>query len=114
MAISSTSQRARRFIVMDPALGIRRRRSTAMMLDTALIAVSAVLMTRDRPSGISAITNHAGACGMMTLNSAMELSPCGASPTKARPNRPMRKMNGATSTPPSRKPLRMERASRAA
>ncbi|MNJ64698.1 hypothetical protein D3C77_606670 [compost metagenome] len=88
--------------------------STATMLDTALIAVSAVLMTRARPSGIKAITNQAGACGMMTLNSATELSPCGARPTNARPNRPIKKMNGAARIPPSRKPLRIDRASFAA
>ncbi|MOA48055.1 hypothetical protein D3C78_1707470 [compost metagenome] len=51
---------------------------------------------------------------MMTLNSAIELSPAGASPTKARPNNPIRKMNGAARMPPSRKPLRIERASFAA
>ncbi|KAG1063228.1 hypothetical protein G6F40_017912 [Rhizopus arrhizus] len=84
------------------------------MLDTALIAVSAVLITSDRPSGISAMTNHAGACGMITLNSAIELSPAGASPTKARPNKPIKKMNGAARMPPKRKPLRFARASFAA
>src|SRR5690606_16724991 len=107
-------ERARLIICAVLRWGMMRPRSTAIRLETALMAVSALLITRDRPKGISNTRNQTGTCGKITLNKATELSPDEPRPTKARPNKPIRKMKGATNRPPSKKPRRMDWVSLAA
>ena len=75
-----------------------------MMLVMALMAVSALLITSASPSGMKARATQAGRLGITRAKSATEASPPGSVATQASPNSPISRMNGTTTSPPSRKP----------
>src|SRR5690625_4563430 len=87
--------------------GYKRRNSTATKLDTAFIAVSALLITKANPSGISNTTNQFGKYENTILNKATELSFPASKATNARPNKPITNTTGTTNKAAMKNPERI-------